>query len=170
MALAVGFVGASLPAIAASQPTCASGDPVVWENTSTKVYHEQGDKYYGNTKAGTYVCKSDADKAGFHLSKSKSKGGSSSSSSTSDDSSTAGSAATSAASSAPGTMASGAPTGKHHRHKKGSAMASPAPGTMGSAAPDAMTSPAPGASPMGKHHRHKKGSAMASPAPAPSAT
>jgi hypothetical protein len=60
------------PAPAASQlmPACSAGDPVVWENTKKKVYHLQGDKYYGTTKHGKYACKSAADSAGFHLAKS----------------------------------------------------------------------------------------------------
>jgi hypothetical protein len=149
-ALTAGFASVSLPAIAQSMPSCP-GDTVVWENTSTKVYHESGDKYFGKTKKGTYACKADADKAGFHLSGSKSKGGSMSS-------------GASTGSTAPDTDASGAPApgaspmGKHHKHKKGAMMGA-------SPAPDAMTSPAPGASPMGKHHKHHKGSTMASPAP-----
>jgi hypothetical protein len=111
LALAICFGGASLPAIAQSMPSCP-GDTVVWENTSTKVYHEQGDKYFGKTMHGTYACKADADKAGFHLAGSKSKGGS-----TSD---------TSTTSTAP--SPSPTPGGKHHRHHKGSAaLPSPTP-------------------------------------------
>jgi hypothetical protein len=60
------------PSPPASQmmPSCAAGDPVVWENTKKKVYHLQGDKYYSTTKHGKYACKSAADAAGFHLAKS----------------------------------------------------------------------------------------------------
>jgi hypothetical protein len=46
-------------------PSCSSGDPVVWVNTSSKVYHLKGDRYFGNTKSGNYECKSAADKAGY---------------------------------------------------------------------------------------------------------
>jgi ABC-type sugar transport system substrate-binding protein len=54
----------------ATMPACAAGDPVVWVNTKTKVYHMQGDPYYGNTKSGRYACKSTADAAGEHAPKS----------------------------------------------------------------------------------------------------
>ena len=39
-------------------------DTVVWLNTNSGVYHEKGMRWYGNTKAGAYVCKSEADTAG----------------------------------------------------------------------------------------------------------
>jgi cytoskeletal protein RodZ len=38
---------------------------MVWVNTSTKVYHKQGSKYYGNTKQGKWMTEADAQKAGF---------------------------------------------------------------------------------------------------------
>jgi hypothetical protein len=47
--------------------SCA-GDTVVWANTSSKAYHMAGDKYYGNTKRGAYMCQRTADSSGFHLS------------------------------------------------------------------------------------------------------
>jgi hypothetical protein len=47
---------------------CGS-DPIVWANTSSKVLHASGDKYYGHTKHGAYVCQSAAQKAGYHTSK-----------------------------------------------------------------------------------------------------
>ncbi|TAM90020.1 hypothetical protein EPN42_06590 [bacterium] len=43
-----------------TMPTCKSDDPVVWVNTSSKVYHMSGDKYYGKTKHGMYQCESAA--------------------------------------------------------------------------------------------------------------
>lgn len=39
-------------------------DTVVWLNTNSGIYHEKGMRWYGNTKAGAYVCKSEADGAG----------------------------------------------------------------------------------------------------------
>ncbi|MGP6156659.1 MAG: hypothetical protein ACLPYS_03910 [Vulcanimicrobiaceae bacterium] len=134
------------PAIAQTagqQPSCAAGDPVVWGNTNSKVYHVQGDKYFGNTKNGQYLCQSKAAAAGYHASKSGSA-----------------SKATSGPATAGATPAPGAsPIGKHHRHHgTPAAGASPLPG--GAAAP------VPGASPTAKHHHHRKGSAS----PAPSAT
>lgn len=39
-------------------------DTVVWINTNTGVYHFQGQRWYGNTKSGAYVCQQEADKGG----------------------------------------------------------------------------------------------------------
>ena len=62
---------AAQAAPSATMPTCASGDPVVWENAKSKVFHLQGDSYYGKTKSGAYACESAAVAAGYHLSGSK---------------------------------------------------------------------------------------------------
>jgi hypothetical protein len=48
------------PLSTATMPACAAGDPVVWVNTSSKVYHKQGTPYFGRTKAGVYACTSAA--------------------------------------------------------------------------------------------------------------
>jgi DNA uptake protein ComE-like DNA-binding protein len=42
---------------------------MVWVNTETKVFHREGDKWYGNTKHGKYMNESDALKAGYRESK-----------------------------------------------------------------------------------------------------
>ena len=78
---------ASQPASAsASRPSAASkpsssnagvsepaGPPpvrgMVWVNTETKVFHREGDKWYGNTKHGKYMNEADALKAGYRESK-----------------------------------------------------------------------------------------------------
>jgi phospholipase C len=52
----------------ATMPTCPASDPVVWVNTSTHVYHKQGDKFFGKTKSGKYMCTSAATASGAHLS------------------------------------------------------------------------------------------------------
>jgi hypothetical protein len=43
---------------------CGAVKPV-WVNTSTRVYHEQADPYYGKTKHGEYMCPSTAKKDGY---------------------------------------------------------------------------------------------------------
>jgi competence protein ComEA len=42
---------------------------MVWVNLDTKVYHKQGDRWYGKTKNGKYMAESDAIKAGYRLAK-----------------------------------------------------------------------------------------------------
>jgi len=52
-----------------AQTHCPS-DVVVWLNTASGVYHMQGQRWYGNTKRGAYVCKHEADASGARPSKS----------------------------------------------------------------------------------------------------
>jgi hypothetical protein len=60
---------AAAPNSPAAAPAVAPAPGMVWVNTSTKVYHREGDKWYGKTKHGKYMTEVDAQKAGFHASK-----------------------------------------------------------------------------------------------------
>jgi DNA uptake protein ComE-like DNA-binding protein len=51
------------------QPPPARG--MVWVNLDTKIYHREGDRWYGRTKHGKYMSEADAQKAGYRLSREK---------------------------------------------------------------------------------------------------
>jgi len=42
-------------------------DTVVWVNTKTRVYHLRGERWYGATKGGAYVCRKEADAEGDRM-------------------------------------------------------------------------------------------------------
>ena len=51
---------------AAAKAHCP-GDTVVWATlTRSKAYHLSGDRYYGKTRHGAYMCRKDAESAGMH--------------------------------------------------------------------------------------------------------
>lgn len=45
------------------------GHGLVWVNTESKVYHLEGDEWYGKTKHGKYMTEDEAKKAGFRAAK-----------------------------------------------------------------------------------------------------
>jgi hypothetical protein len=47
----------------AAQRHCPS-DTVVWLNLPTGIYHLQGERWYGRTQHGAFVCEREADQAG----------------------------------------------------------------------------------------------------------
>ncbi len=105
------FLAAPSASRAATMPSCRSGDPVVWVNTNTHVYHLKGDRYYGKTKAGDYECQSKAVAGGAHAAGATS-------------SSSAKKPASSAAMAAPA-VASPAPSTKKKKHHKPAATPTP---------------------------------------------
>jgi hypothetical protein len=42
---------------------------MVWVNTTTGVYHREGDRWYGKTKSGKFMSEADAQKAGYRPAK-----------------------------------------------------------------------------------------------------
>jgi hypothetical protein len=46
-----------------------AGSGMVWVNTETKVYHREGDRWYGQTKRGSYMTETDAIRAGYRAAK-----------------------------------------------------------------------------------------------------
>jgi hypothetical protein len=64
---------AAKPAAATTKATTAQQPPVkgmVWVNLESKVFHREGDRYYGNTKQGKFMTEADAVKAGYREAKS----------------------------------------------------------------------------------------------------
>ncbi|HUS07637.1 MAG TPA: hypothetical protein VMZ52_15125, partial [Bryobacteraceae bacterium] len=54
-------------------PAMGGGAGMVWVNKDTKIFHRNGDRWYGKTKNGAYMPEADAIKAGYHESKERQK-------------------------------------------------------------------------------------------------
>jgi len=52
-----------------SQPAPTAGSGQVWVNLDSKIYHRQGDRWYGKTKNGKYMSEQDAIAAGYRAAK-----------------------------------------------------------------------------------------------------
>ena len=60
---------AAQPSSSSSVSTPPAGSGMVWVNTATKVYHKEGDRYYGKTKQGKYMSEADALREGNRAAK-----------------------------------------------------------------------------------------------------
>ena len=57
---------AAKPTASSTTPAPGGGPGQVWLNTKTNVYHCQGTKWYGTTKAGAYMTEAEAKAKGAH--------------------------------------------------------------------------------------------------------
>jgi len=57
------------PAPQTAAPPAPGTAGMVWVNTATKVYHKQGDRYYGKTRQGKYMTESEAIQQGYRAAK-----------------------------------------------------------------------------------------------------
>lgn len=59
--------GAMSETTATVPPGMKCETPIVWVNLRARTYHMPGDKYYGRTKHGEYLCQGDAEAHGFTM-------------------------------------------------------------------------------------------------------
>jgi len=58
-----------IPSPTATAPAQGGGNGQVWVNLDSKIYHHQGDRFYGKTKNGKYMNEQDAIRAGYRAAK-----------------------------------------------------------------------------------------------------
>jgi hypothetical protein len=61
-----GMMAGRSPAPIPATLHCGTG-AIVWVNLSRKDYHLPGDRFYGKSRNGKYMCQSDAEAAGYHM-------------------------------------------------------------------------------------------------------
>jgi hypothetical protein len=59
---------ANFPTAQEAQQHCPD-DLVVWLDIPTRTYHYRGQRWYGSTKSGAYVCRNEAVRAGMRASR-----------------------------------------------------------------------------------------------------
>ena len=60
---------ANFPTAQEAQQSCPT-DLVVWLDIPTRTYHYRGQRWYGSTKNGAYVCRNEAVRAGMRATRS----------------------------------------------------------------------------------------------------
>jgi DNA uptake protein ComE-like DNA-binding protein len=57
------------PPATASSPQVTASRGMVWVNTDTKIYHREGDRWYGKTQHGRYMTEEEAIRQGYRVAK-----------------------------------------------------------------------------------------------------
>jgi hypothetical protein len=52
-----------------NEPSWYCGSAVVWLNVESGIYYHKGDRFYGRTKRGAYICEKEAAVAGYRASR-----------------------------------------------------------------------------------------------------
>jgi hypothetical protein len=60
----IGVASSQTPVYTPPAGMSCPGDKLVWVNTRSHVYHFEGERYFGSTKYGKFICEHDADREG----------------------------------------------------------------------------------------------------------